>query len=183
MAVRTYKLYGVAFAEGKPASLTIQFDGRTVFTGTVPTQNSASPKFLTSNSDESVIAQWTSTTDVTGTVPVAISASSGDFIWTQIHANYSGIRISYDPPADPANPVPVIETQPIDFYRDVNVNDSNSDGRTDVAIDGVALNEGNGLRPANITDGSLMGDWYYKVPEGSVLTCNLYVDPDIIIVQ
>ena len=121
MAVRTYKLYGVAFAEGKSASLTVQFNGATVFTGEVATQNSASPKFLTDNSAESVIAEWTSTTDVTGTVPVAIN--------------------------------------------------------------GIALNEGNGLRPANITDGSILGDWFYKVPEGSVLTCNLYVDPDIIIVQ
>jgi hypothetical protein len=130
-----------------------------------------------------VIAEWASTTDLTGTVPVTISASSGDLIWTQIYANYSGIKISYDPPADPENPVPVIEIQPVDFYRDVNVNDGNTDGRTDVAIDGIPLTEGNGLRPTDITDGTLLGDWYYKVPEGSVLTCNLYIDPDIIIVQ
>lgn len=183
MAVRTYKLYGVAFAQGKQASITVNFNGTTVFSGSITTQNSAGPKFLIDHSAESLIAEWTSTTDLTGNVPVIINSSSGDFFWTRIHANYSGIKISYDPPADPSNPVPVVETQPVDFYSDVNINDATTDGRTNVKINGTDLTEANGLRPANITDGNILGDWTYKVPEGSVLACDLYVDPDIIVLQ
>ena len=182
MAIRTFKLYGVAFLQNGTANITVNYNNVEVFSGPVTTCNEPTPLFVGYPNDRiTLLAQWESTTDVTGNIPISITANSGDVFWTLTEANYSGISLSYDPPVDPENPVPVVLIQPVDFYRDPNINTEFTDGRTNVKMNGVTMTVG--IRPSDVTDPGLLGDWFYEIPQGSTLSCDIYIDPDLIVLQ
>ena len=185
MAIRTFNIYGVAFnpVEGQEVHLEVDFNGETVFSGAIHTRPQDAPAFMAGDGMSMMVktCSFETTTDVTGQIPMNFRVSNGDWFWCKTDANYSGIELSYDPPEDPDNPQPKVITPPVDFYRDCNVNDAASDGRSNIAIDGVALTVENGLRPTDEED--LFGDWFYHIQEDKELTCDMYVDPDVIVLE
>jgi len=185
MTQRHLKVYGAAYSADGDADITLVFNGQQVKNGVIPTTHSPVPIGHTPANDISVLAEFDIDLSVTGNVPVELTVNSGSVIFVTIEGNYSGIDRNVqqtDPtvPIDPNNPatftVISVTVAPIDFYGDLNINTSESDGKENVTIDGVA-------QPRVLIDPGLIGDWHYTVHTGSTLTCDLVIDPALITVE
>lgn len=171
MHPRVFKFYGKAVSNNGPVSVTAKFNGVEIYSGTVPTVSSV-PMGLIHQSAE-VLVVYTGTTEILGEIPFELSVSNGTVFFGLVKANYSGIEFDVDY-TDPETPVVVVDIAPENFWDDVNRNSSESDGKTNVTINGVD-------RTVRSLGQGTPGDWWYSIPSGGTLTCNIVVDPEIIV--
>jgi hypothetical protein len=173
MINRTFKFYTQAFSELGTVSVVAKFNGQQVYSGTIPTVNdfapSASTKFNTLG------FEWTGPIDIQGQVPFELTVAGGTVFFGSIEANYSGVNFKVDT-TDPSNPIIIVNTAPENFWQDVNQNTVETDGKTNVMINGVK-------QFREILNPSLLGDWYYKIFDTQTLTCDIFVDPELIVTR
>ena len=181
MADRTIKLMGKAYASSGSVSLVVNWNGAEVHNGPVTTSTDTIPAQPAAG-DMVELASWTISTDDTGSFPLSIAVSGGSLNFQQLNGNYSGSE-SHLTTAD--NEVPgtlagekVINVQPVDYYSDINHNNSASDGKNNVSIvnpDGDAQS-----RDVTIAGGD-DGDWIYRIDDGATFSCDYAVAADLVV--
>jgi hypothetical protein len=169
MATRTIKFNGKAYSTTGDVSVTLNFNGSQVYSGTVTTVSGETP---TKPIDTDVLFTFETTTDVTGSIPLSISVTGGSLMFDSLFGNYSGKEVDN---TDPDNPIVV--NPPEEVWSDMNTNTVASDGKNNVAIDGIAQ-----IRNP-ITDEEAGGEWFYIIPDGSTLTCDYVIDADAIVLE
>jgi len=170
---RIFKFYGKAYSESNTVSVTASLDGVEMYSGLVPTTASSAPVRVTDIGE--VLFNYTGTTDLTGDLPFELSTTNGTVFFGFIEANYSGSDSKLDQ-TDPDNPVAIVIVAPEDFWADVNSNSIETDGKTNVAINGVR-------KYRNVINPDEIGDWWYEIPESGTLTCNIFIDPEIVVTE
>jgi hypothetical protein len=171
MADRIFKFYGQAFALTGTVAITVKFNGVEIFSGPVPTVNSL-PSTQPTNTN-GVLFEYVGTTDLVGNIPFELHVTNGTVFFGAIRANYSGSNFEVDQ-TNPDAPEIVVTTAPENYWADINQKSIESDGKTNVKINGVSK-----LR--HVIDLKQIGDWWYQIPDGAVLTCDIEVDPTIVV--
>lgn len=167
MATRTIKFKGKAYSLSGDVTVTVNFNGTQVYSGTVTTVTGEVPSKPAESDD---LFTFETTTEVTGNIPLTIAVSGGTLVFDSLFGNYSGAEIDY---TDPENPVVI--TAPVNFWTDMNSNTVDSDGKDNVEIDGIAQ-----IRNP-LTDEDASGEWFYTIPSGSTLTCDYVISADLIV--
>jgi hypothetical protein len=154
MTTRTVKMFGLAYGSN-PAEIAVTLDGVSVYTGTITTTDAPLPSLPELEIANSTVdfCSFEIPMDSSGILPMTCEVLSGTVIFDQIKANYCTI----------ADTDPVIGSGP-DLYKSI---DGTVDARTNVSIDGVA-------QSVNQAD-EFSGSWWFVVPAGSTLTCDLNV--------
>jgi len=112
---------------------------------------------------------------VSGNIPVSIAVSGGTAYFGLLNGNYSGFEATYNEEGT----ITTITVAPEDYYRDLNNNTPDSDGKTNINIDPA-----DGDNPSrNPLDDGYYGDWHYSIPDGSTFTCDYYIDPELEILE
>jgi hypothetical protein len=166
MINRTFKFYGQAFSP-TAAAITVKFNGVEIFSGPVSTINSAAPDSPTDTTG--VMFEYVGTTDVVGNIPFELHVINGTVFFGAVAANYSGIRAERSDTGE----ISIIE-HPENFWSDVNQNSIETDGKSNVSINGAA-------QIREVIDPTQIGDWWYRILEDETFTCNIFVDPNIIV--
>jgi len=173
MHPRVFKFYGKAISHDGPVSVTATFNGIEIHSGPVSTASSVPLGSIHQSGD--VLFEYTGTTELSGEIPFELSVSNGVVYFGLVKANYSGIEFDVDY-ADPENPVVVVDIAPENFWDEINQNTIESDGKLNVVINGIDCTSRSFDPPYN-------GDWWYTVPLNGTLTCNIVVDPKIIVTE
>ena len=149
---RIFKQLGHAYGDS-PVSIVAQIDGNTVFSGTVPTTDSAVPEVEPDVQLGLDCFSWTEpTANFTGTRSLSIAVSGGVFQIGQTLAQ--------------AN---VANADQYGFVYSANVGGVIfSDPLTDVMIGGAAQTQPD--------DPTLPGQWGWTIPAGSTLTATLNIN-------
>jgi len=173
MINRTFKFYGQAFSVSGPVSIVAKFNGQQVYSGTVPTTASSGPQ---QPGDQNIVMfEYTSTTAITGNIPFELTVTGGTVCFGCVGANYSGIKFNLDR-SDPDNHVLVINIAPEDFWTGVNHAADDPDEKINVKINGVE-------QIRQIVDTEQSGGWWYQIFDSQTFTCDVVVDPDLIIAR
>jgi hypothetical protein len=167
---RIFKFYGQAFA-ATAAAITVKFNGVEIFSGPVITNNSPAPDSPTDITG--VLFEYVGTTDLVGNIPFELHVINGTVFFGAVEANYSGAQVEVDQ-TDPDNPIQTVTVLPENFYIDVNKNSAETDGKINVSIDGID-------QVRNLINPEQTGDWWYQILENQNFTCDIFVDPDIVI--
>ena len=171
MINRTFKFYAQAFSETDPVSVVAKFNGQQVHSGPIPTINTLESQ---QPGDQSIVAfEYTGPIDIQGQVPFELTATGGTVYFGRIEANYSGVDITVDE-TDPDNPIMTVVIAPEDYWDDINYNSVETDGKTNVQIDGVE-------QIRQVIDPEQTGDWWYTISQNETFTCDIFVDPDKIV--
>lgn len=173
MTQRSYRMFARGYNEnGSATHVTLHFNGIKVFEGEIPTETQPTPWLEVTPATEVGIT-WQADLETTGIIPVSMVISNGDMVMNRIDANYRGCEV--EPPTDLQNPGWVIIQHPEDVWQDPNENTVESDGRTNILVNGVPYhggpNPGNGL-----------GDGGFVFAAGSTVTFDFFVDPALIVV-
>jgi len=175
MATRTIKFLGKAYSESGDVSLEVNINGNQVHNSTVTTKTPTG----TENTDD-LYEMFTFDIDssVSGNIPVSIAVSGGTAYFRLLNGNYSGFEATRREDGTLVFPLEVT-VAPGDFYRDLNNNTAESDGKSNVSIEP--------LNGATVTreplDNTYYGDWHYRIPDGSTFTCDYYIDPSLEILE
>lgn len=179
MATRTIRFMGSAYSTEGDVSVIVNFNGVEVYSGTVNTINSEVPAFPESTQ----LFTFTVSTDVTGTIPLTITSSGGTLVFNNLIGNYVGYTLSENEIGEPViiNGDYVVEVAPVDTYGDLNYNTLESDGKNNVVItpDG-GVGQIRDPSDSQWTEEMLLGDWFYKVWNGSTLSCDFTVEITVI---
>ena len=173
MANRIFKFYGQAVTPMGTVEIAVKFNGVEIFSGPVPTVNSTP---LNRASDPTgVLFEYVGTTDLVGNIPFELHAINGTVFFGAILANYSGCDFDIDQ-TNPDAPMVVVTTSPENFWANINRKSVYSDGKTNVKINGV-----NQVR--HVIDPAQIGEWWYRISNNEVLTCDIEIDPDFIVMS
>lgn len=180
MVQRIVKLMGLAYTTGSDVTVQVSYNGAEVINTIVTASTvTAIPSVPPTAEIEAELAIFETTTDITGQIPVTITATGGTVFFAHFWMNYSGYqaeRQATDPnvPIDPANPGTytwVVTVQPDSYYGDPNTNTIESDG-----VSNLSKNASPWDWRVNVTD-TLLGDWYYPVNNGETIAFDFFVDP------
>jgi hypothetical protein len=184
MVQRIVQLIGGAYSTGGDVHVQGTYNGVEFINGPVIT---TVVDVLPSPNDQmfygNIIAQFDTTTDTTGQIPVVLSVTGGILYFGHFWMNYTGSTWVQEPtnpdvPVDPNDPSTYIWVEtvpPIDYYADPNTNTVESDGISNLTK--------NGSPWAWRTDvGDQLGDWEYPINNGDTITFDFFVDPaDIVL--
>lgn len=173
MADRTIRLHGIGFDE-TPATLQIDMDGVNVFNNVVYTTADA-PTYDVNAYMEDILDNpvYSMTKDhtYTGDIAVSMTATKGDFLFTNARSNW----------------MPISHTDtPTDFFTSgdegyINCHYSDYDGgvsrdpNSNVVIDGVAKTADHAGNP-----NARFGQWYWYVPETKTMTFTMNISTGLI---
>lgn len=169
MPNRTVKLMGRAYSQSGDmpgdgsVSLTVNFNGTQVYSGTVPTVDSAVP----TDRSAPAVALCTFEIDgaVEGDIPVSIAVANGTAFFSQLRMNYNAARVSWGPADGSGYAVPTLLEDPATEFRDPNNNDTaGADVKKEVKIAGQSPLE-------TRSDDPSLGEWEYRINHGQTLTC------------
>jgi hypothetical protein len=157
MANRRVDLMGSAFSDTGNVTISIQLNNNEVFTGAIiasPTQDDETQ----ANAVATALCSFDIDSALSGNLPLVITATGGILYFANLHA------VAWK---DSEHTVMSSDA------GDINSNTTVSDGKTNAMVDGepqvldasVAMNE-NGT----------VGDWHYRIPDNSTLTCDIMVD-------
>lgn len=167
MINRTFKFYTKAFSQSGTVTVTAKFNGEQVYSGPVSAVDSPLP---TSHIDsDDVTFEYTGPIDMVGQIPFELTVQGGTVFFGKITTNYSGIVVYIDR-TDTENHTVVVTTPPENSWSSPSRITADSDGKTNVMIDGV-------VQLRNLLDPTQLGDWWYMIPNNSKLTCDIFVDP------
>jgi len=173
MATRTVKFLGKAYAASGDVSLAVSVNGNEVHNGTVTTNT---PTGTEKTDDLYEMFTFDIDTSVTGWIPISVSVSNGEAYFGMLEGNYVGYETNESSLPTPINVDDVVlVTAPADSYADLNINTAESDGKRNVSISPV---DGD-VPTREVIDGSQLGEWHYLIGDGSTLTCEYYIDPDL----
>jgi hypothetical protein len=174
MINRTFKFYGQAFSASGLVSIVAKFNGQQVYSGTIPTIASSDPQ---QPGDQNIVMfEYTGPIDIHGHIPFELTVTGGTVCFGRLTANYSSVDLSFDK-SDPNNHVVVVNVAPEDFWDDVNTNNAETDGKTNVQINGVEQIR-QVVDPVHGT-----GDWWYKILDSQTMTCSIFVDSTKILIR
>jgi len=170
MINRTFKFYGQAFSASGPVSIVAKFNGQQVYSGTVPTIASLEPQ--QPGNPDIVWFEHTESIDTHGHIPFELIVTGGTACFGKVEANYSGYEI------EEIGETKTLKTAPENYFsHSINTKSIETDGKTNVKINGV-----NQIR--NVIDPAhAAGDWWYEIFENGTFTCDIFVDPDMIITE
>lgn len=153
MANKTFRFYGTGYAESGNAAVAVNFNGNTVYTGTVPTVTESTVDVIVPDVNGQPL-MFTFEVDETlyGTFPMSIEVTAGDLVVTA-YGESSGAGI---PP------------NPSEYYR--LTDEHYGDSRSNVQINGIAQSKG----PLGEV---FTGPWYWQIPVGATLTADILVLP------
>lgn len=175
MATRTFKFFGKAYTTGNPVSVTLDFNNQVVYTGNIPASTGPTPG---KNGEDLVeLFTFTADTSVTGAIPIEMSVTGGDLFWGIFSGNYAGNQVEIDtnnPGSDLKNPNTIVVTPTVNTYGPVFYPTPETDGRTNVKIDGVDA------PPRDIVNPAEAGIWQYLVRNGSTLTCTQEINAALV---
>ena len=172
MPNRTVKLIGRAYSQSGDmpgdgsVSITVNFNGTQVYSGTVPTNNSTVP------SDRSAPAEELCTFEIDGAtagdIPMSVAVSNGTAFFGELRMNYNGARVSWGAPDESGFAVPTLLEDPATTFRD-SVN-------TDKTVDSKSETKVNDQTPLEVrSDDDSLGEWEYRINHGQTLTCKYKV--------
>ncbi len=161
MTNRTVQILGVAYGSS-PTSMTATWNGSQIFSGTVPTQNTPAPTYATSMADitPGVLFTFEIPVDATGNIGMTTSIENNTVLLADIRANYCNVANVV------ANVVTWISSGPNGFNA-ISPPEAD-DERSDVTVNGIPQSIPN---PKTEPDGT----WWFIVPAGSTLSCNVDV--------
>ena len=180
MVQRIVKLMGHARAISGNVNVQVSYNGAEVLNTNVATEVVESDLVTVPQSPEVIaLAQFETTTDITGQIPVTITATGGTLFFRGFWMNYSGPgyeRQATDPavaidPADASTFTWVVTEQVDSHFTDPNTNTLESDG-----ISNYSQNGNQWLPRTNVTT-DLLGDWTYTILDGDTVTFDFFVDP------
>jgi hypothetical protein len=174
MADRNFKFYIQSLSD-TPSEITVKFNSVEIFSGTTPsiTTDLTGPV----NWQTDAVCEYISTTDLVGYVPFELTVTNGAVAFGRIEANYSGFRATQDRTAESSWPSELVVTvTPENFWADVNRNNIETDGKSNVLINGVE-------QVRNLMDPNQIGDWWYRISENETFTCDIFVDPECIVTE
>lgn len=175
MATRTIRFIGNAYSTEGDVSVTVNFNDVEVYSGTVNTVNSEVPEQPTESEQ---LFTFTASTDVTGSIPMTVSSSGGTLVFNDLIGNYTGYTLATDEAGDRVvvDGAYVVEVAPVDTYGDLNLNTAESDGKNNVDIN---PDPGDGQSRVVFNEDEL-GDWFYKIWDGSTLSCNFVIENTVV---
>jgi hypothetical protein len=180
MATRTIKFLGKAYAESGDVTFNVTFNGNEVHNGVVTTkpfpENTEGLPFGPEHTDELYeMFTFNVDTSVTGWIPLQVSVSGGIGYFGLLHGNYTGFETNVDSLDPNTNTVNDLEftVAPDSYYRDLNNNSLESDGKRSVVITPDAHSQ------TRTGSEEFIGDWHYRIEDGATLTCEYYIDPDL----
>ena len=168
MINRTFRFYTQAFSESGSVSVVAKFNGQQIYSGTVPTVNGVAPIMPTDTN--TVGFEYTGPIDIAGQMPFELTVNNGTLFFGAVEANFSGVDAEIDT-TDPDNLALIVNVAPEDVWDDVNDNSIETEGKTNVFIDGVQ-------QVRQVLDTNQTGDWWYCILDAQTLTCDIFVDPD-----
>ena len=187
MVQRIVKLKGHARAlAGSNVNVQMSYNGAEVLNTNVTTEVVESDLVTVPEiSNVIALAQFETTTDVTGQIPVTITVTGGTLFFKSFWMNYSGPdyeRQATDPavaidPADASTFTWVAIAASVDYYGDPNTNTVESDGITNMTKNGSPWNPRNDPTATVKVTAELMGDWTYPVFDGDTVAFDFFVDP------
>lgn len=180
MVQRIVKLMGHARTISGTVNVQVSYNGAEVLNTNVATEVvELDPVTVPETFPFNTLAQFETTTDITGQIPVIISVTGGTLFFRGFWMNYSGKgheMQATDPavtidPADASTFTWVVTAQVDSHFTDPNTNTLESDG-----ISNYSQNGNQWLPRANVT-ADLLGDWTYTILDGDTVTFDLFVDP------
>jgi hypothetical protein len=180
MVQRIAKLRGGAYSTGGDIHVRGTYNGVEFINGPVTTtivDTLPSPGDLAPYNFD--IAQFETTTDATGQIPVVLTVTgNGVFCFGHFWMNYTGYTRVQEPtnpdvpidPNDPSTYIWVVTVPPEEYYGAPNTNTVESDGISDLTKNGSTW-----YWRTNV--GTLLGDWKYPINAGDTVTFNFFVDP------
>ena len=177
MATRTIRFIGKAYSTEGDVSVVVNFNNIEVYSGTVITENSECPS-IPRESEQ--LFTFTTSTDVTGSIPLTIAVTGGTFVFVNLLGNYTSYTLATNEAGERVvvDGAYVVEVAPVDAYGELNNNNTETDGKDDVVID---PDVGDGQIRRHLTgSNSVFGEWHWIVWDGSTLTCNFLIENTII---
>lgn len=183
MVQRIVKLMGRAYTTGGAVTAQVSYNGAEVINTSVTASTVTVIPMAPDPTDVEIeLATFETTTDITGQIPMTVTATGGTIFFANLWMNYSGYTSEMqatDPnvPIDPANPSTftwVVTVQPDSCYGDPNTNTVESDG-----ISNLTKNSNPWVWRENV--GERLGDWMYPVAAGETIAFDFFVDPTKVI--
>lgn len=188
MVQRIGQLIGGAYSTGGDVHVQGTYNGVEFINGpVVTTVLDTLPQPWNQMPYRDVIAQFETTTDTTGQIPVVLKVTGGIFYFSHFWMNYTGSTWTQEPtnpdvpidPNDPSTYIWVETVPPIDYYADPNTNTLESDGISNLTKNGSPWTWRVNVGPPNSGG---WGDWEYPISDGDTVTFDFFVDPaDIVL--
>ena len=157
MITRTIKLFGQGF--GTVTELLITVNGAVVHNGEVNSIPEALPDDQYTGTGQALVS-FEVPGDFIGQIPISITVQTGNLITTDSYYNYTPVQNPEDPENYIANS---------DFFGIIiRNNEEVIDPKTNVEIDGITQMQ-------QAREPGQLGEWYWKLPTGSVLTFDLNI--------
>jgi len=152
MTTRTVQFVAYGFSETGNATVTATFNGNTVYTGTIPTQNIAYSPSLELLPEAQTGFTWEIPLEMAGPYPMTLEVTGGDTVVIgPVLTNYNTYQ----------------DTGIAGQFGDIDAD--GPDCRTEVFLNGVE-------QPAH-TDGGY--DWWWTLVNGDILSYNLNIDAGV----
>lgn len=176
MATRIFRFYGRVYSLNDSVSVTARFNGEQVHSGPVPFYKRLPPNQKSLADPGLMMFEYTGSTELSGNIPLELSVTDGTLFFGTIFANYSGVELEVDR-TDPVNPVVLsVITSPENFWGEINQKSLGYDGKINVKINGADQFQ----TPSGPEE---IGNWYYCIQENELFTCDIFVDPDMIVTE
>ena len=164
---RTIRMLGKAFSDSEKMHLSVMYNNESVVNHVI---NSILPTESMSDIEaeqHDILCEWQSPIDLVGHVPFKVCVTDGQLMFSGIQCNYISDFVN-------GNPLDVFIPAEEWFYRP-SLKIPESDGKDNVKI--------NQVPQQRITSNPehLLGDWQWLIPNNGVLTCDLYIDPDLVL--
>ena len=179
MVQRIAKLIGGAYSTGGDVHVQGTYNGVEFINGLVTTTIvDVLPLPQTRPYYGDTLAQFETTTDITGQIPVVLTVTGGILYFGHFWMNYSGYTEVREPtnpnvpidPNDPSTYIWVVTVPPVEYYGDPNYNTVESDGISNLTKNGSPWTW-------RVDVGNQLGDWAYPIGNNDVVTFNFFVDP------
>lgn len=164
---RTIRMLGKAFSESGKMHVSVVYNNASVVESLVNSDLPTESMSDIATEQHDILCEWQSPINLVGYIPFKICVTGGQLMFSGIQCNYISDFINGDP---------LDEFIPAEdwFYRP-SLKIPESDGK-----DNVKINEVPQQRITSNPD-HLLGDWQWLIPNNGVLTCDLYIDPDLVL--
>lgn len=169
MTTRTVQLIGKAYNTTGTLDVSLWVNNVELFNGTVEASTDPVPSSLR-RQDAEVVFTFDLSTDIVGTVPFLVTIEGGPLAFYTLKSNYTGLVRA---PED-AN---IITVNPVDFYNDLCIRNTEHDGRYNVEINAVPKTRWD---EDAVTGGGILPDWCWWIPADGYISCNIDIAHPIV---